>query len=51
MRAVATAPVPAVPRLAAVRNLVRARQAFQALETWLMSAESHQLPLHDVERE
>lgn len=51
MSVAATVPRPAVPRLAAVRNLVRARQEFQALEAWLMSEESHPLPLHDVERE
>jgi hypothetical protein len=51
MSVAATVPIPAVPRLAAVRNLVRARQAFQALEAWLMSEESRQLPLHEGERE
>jgi hypothetical protein len=51
MSVAATVPIPAVPRLATVRNLVRARQACQALEAWLMSEESRQLPLHEVERE
>lgn len=35
----------------AVWNLARARQAFQALEDWLLSEEACQLPLHNVERE
>jgi len=51
MPAVAFAPLPEVPRLAAVANLARARQQFTALEVWLMSEESRQLPLHEVERE
>ena len=51
MSVAATVPLPAVPRLAAVRHLVRARQEFQALEAWLMREESRQRPLHDVERE
>jgi hypothetical protein len=51
MRAAAVVPLPAIPRLAAVRNLARAHREFQALEAWLMSEESRQLPLHDVERE
>jgi hypothetical protein len=51
MHAAATVPLPAIPRLAAVRNLARAHREFQALEAWLMSEESRQLPLHDVERE
>jgi hypothetical protein len=51
MRAALAVPLPAVPRLAAVRHLVQARQAFQALEAWLMREEGRQLPLHAVERE
>src|SRR5262249_56941165 len=51
MPAVAFAPLPEVPRLATVANLARARQQFTALEVWLMSEESRQLPLHEVERE
>lgn len=35
----------------AVWHLARARQAFHALEDWLVSEEACQLPLHDVERE
>jgi hypothetical protein len=51
MHAAASVPRPVVPRLAAVRHLIRARQAFQALETWLMREESRQLPWQAVERE
>jgi hypothetical protein len=51
MSAAVAVPLPAVPRVATVRNLARARQEFHALEVWLMSDESHQLPLHEVERE
>jgi hypothetical protein len=51
MHATAAVPIPTVPRLAAVRNLVRAQREFQALEAWLMSEESRRLPLHAVERE
>src|SRR5215831_13508302 len=51
MHAVSAVPCPVVPRLAAVRNLVQARQAFQALEAWLMREETRQLPLHEGERE
>jgi hypothetical protein len=51
MSAVALAPLPTVPRVAAIANLVRAREQFQALEEWLLSQESCQLPLHEVERE
>src|SRR5262244_2937623 len=51
MHAVSAVPCPVVPRLAAVRNLVQARQAFQALEAWLMSEETRQLPLHEGDRE
>jgi hypothetical protein len=51
MHATAAVSIPAVPRRAAVRNLVRAQQEFQALEAWLMSEESRELALHDVERE
>jgi hypothetical protein len=43
--------LPAIPRLAAVRNLDCARQELQALEAWLMREESRQLPWHEVERE
>src|SRR4029453_10053629 len=51
MHATAAVPIPTVPRLAAVRNLVRAQREFQALEAWLMREESRRLPLHAVERE
>src|SRR5215472_9262013 len=51
MSAAIAVPLPAVPRVASVRNLARARQEFHALEVWLMSDASHQLPLHEVERE
>lgn len=32
-------------------GLARARQAFHALEEWLLSASTRHLPLHDIERE
>jgi hypothetical protein len=51
MSAAVAVPLPAVPHVAAVWNLARARQEFQALEAWLMRDESRQLPLHDIERE
>jgi hypothetical protein len=51
MSAAACLPLPEVPRVAAAVNLTRARREFQALEAWLMSKESRQLPLHDLERE
>jgi hypothetical protein len=43
MPAVALAPLPETPRLAAVANLAGARQRFQALEG-LLSQESRRLP-------
>jgi hypothetical protein len=51
MSATPAVSLPAIPRLATVKNLARAHREFQALEAWLMSEESQQLPLHDVERE
>jgi hypothetical protein len=51
MSAVTCVSLPEIPCLAAVANLVQARQQFQALEAWLLSEESRQLPLHEVERE
>jgi hypothetical protein len=50
MSAAVAVPLPAVPRLTTLRNLARARQEFHALEAWLMSDESCQLPLHEVEQ-
>jgi hypothetical protein len=51
MRAAVAVPLSAVPRLAAVRNLVQARQEFHALAAWLMREESRPRPLPAVERE
>lgn len=51
MHAAAVVPIPAAPRLAVVRNLVRARKAVHALKSWLRSEESQPWPLHEVEQE
>lgn len=40
-----------LPASVEILSLGRARQAFQALEEWLLSAEARQLPMHQVERE
>jgi hypothetical protein len=46
-----TEPIPGVPLGVGAWTLARARKAFKALEEWLLSEESGQLPLHEVERE
>ena len=40
-----------LPESVEVLSLARAGQAFQALEEWLLSSDTRQLPLHEVERE
>lgn len=43
--------VQGLPPSVGVLSMARARQAFQALEEWLLSSEARQLPMHAVERE
>ena len=40
-----------LPPSVEVLSLARAREAFEALEEWLLSSEARQLPMHAVERE
>src|SRR5438128_10306643 len=47
----ATGPLPETSLGVVAWNLARARKAFKALEEWLVSEDSRQLPLPEVERE
>lgn len=43
--------IPGLPTDVEILGWVRARHAFEALEEWLMSESTQQLPLHEIERE